>query len=72
MINKKRNLKFYPISWKTEDEKSNVQLVSQTLKVLKIAFMYYLKDDYFRFLEKTSFYNTRTNSKIFGKSTQKN
>ena len=33
--------------------------------------MYYLKDDYFRFLEKTSFYNTRTNSKIFGKSTQK-
>ncbi len=71
MINKKRNLKFYPISWKTEDEKSNVQLVSQTLKVLKIAFMYYLKDDYFRFLEKTSFYNTRTNSKIFSKSTQK-
>ena len=41
MIVKKRNLKFSPISWKTEDEESNVQLVSQSIKVLKIVLFGY-------------------------------
>ena len=71
MIVKKRNLKFIPISWKTEDEESNVQLVSQTLKVLKIALIFFLKYDYFKFLEKTNFYNKIPKSKIFSFTRQR-
>tara|TARA_Y100000590_G_scaffold470094_1_gene661930 strand:- start:2492 stop:3313 length:822 start_codon:yes stop_codon:yes gene_type:complete len=65
MIKKKRSLKFTPISWKTEDEESNVQLVSQSLKVLKIVLLFFFKNDYFRYLEKTNFCNEKPTSKIF-------
>jgi len=65
MIVKKRNLKFFPISWKTEDEESNVQIVSQSLKVLKIVLLFFFKTDYFRYVEKTNYCNEKTKSKIF-------
>ena len=71
MIVKKRNLKFTPISWKTEDEESNVQLVSQSLKVLKIVLLFFIKNDYFKYLEKTSFYNEKPTSKIFSFTRQR-
>ena len=65
MIIKKRNLKFYPISWKTEDEESNVQLVSQSIKVLKIVLLFFFKNDYFKYLKITNFCNETPKSKIF-------
>ncbi len=65
MIVKKRNLKFSPISWKTEDEESNVQLVSQSIKVLKIVLLFFFKTDYFKYIKKTNFCNETPTSKIF-------
>ena len=71
MIVKKRNLKFAPISWKTEDEESNVQVVSQSLKVLKIVLLFFFKNDYFKYLEKTNFYNEKPKSEIFNFTKQR-
>ena len=31
----KQNIKFFPISWREEDQVSNVKMTSQALKVLK-------------------------------------
>ena len=71
MIVKKRKLKFTPISWKTEDEESNVQLVSQSLKVLKIVLLFFFKNDYFKYLEKINTYNEKPTSKIFNFNRQR-
>ena len=71
MIKKKRNLKFAPISWKTEDEESNVQLVSQSLKVFKIVLLFFLKNDYFKYLEKANICNDKPTSKIFNLNRQR-
>lgn len=65
MITRGRNLKFLPISWKSEGEESNVQLVSQSLKVLKIVIFFFLKKDYFSFLKYRCSYNETPKSKIF-------
>ena len=71
MISKKRNIRFYPISWKSENEESNVQLVSQSLKVLKIVLLFFIKDNYFKYLKKTSLNNETPKSKIFNLSRER-
>lgn len=65
MITKARNLNFSPISWKSEGEESNVQIVSQSLKVLKIALLFFFKKNYFEFLKNNCSYNETPKSKIF-------
>lgn len=68
MVNQKRNLKFLPISWKSENEESNVQLVSQSLKVLGIALLYFINNDYFEHLKNKYLKNGKPKSKIFNYS----
>ena len=65
MITRRRKLKFSPISWKSEDEESNVQLVSQSIKVLKIVLFFYIKKNYFSFLKQICSYYETPKSKIF-------
>ena len=65
MITKGRNLKFSPISWKSEGEESNVQLVSQSIKVLKIVLFFFIKKNYFEFLKNICSYYETPKSKIF-------
>ena len=36
----KQNIKFFPISWREEDQVSNVKMMNQALKVLKYLFSY--------------------------------
>jgi glycosyltransferases involved in cell wall biogenesis len=38
----KQNIKFFPISWREEDQVSNVKMMNQALKVLKYLFSYVL------------------------------
>ena len=38
----KQDIKFEPISWREEDQKSNVKMISQAFTVLKMVFMYLL------------------------------
>jgi dolichol-phosphate mannosyltransferase len=40
MIDAGRDLRFFPISWREEDQVSNVRLVSQSLRTLAIAWRY--------------------------------
>ena len=68
MIDQKRNLKFSPISWKSEGEESNVQLVSQSLKVLKIVLLYFINKNYFKHLKNKYLKNEKPKSKIFNYS----
>ena len=35
-----QNIKFFPISWREEDQISNVKMMNQALKVLKYLFFY--------------------------------
>ena len=65
MITKGRNLKFFPISWKSEGEESNVQLFSQSIKVLKIVIFFIIKKNYFKFLKNNCSYYETPKSKIF-------
>lgn len=46
-----QNVKFFPISWREDDQVSNVKMVSQASKVLKMLWDYYknpavIRDDY--------------------------
>ena len=36
----KHNIKFFPISWREDDQVSNVKLFNQAIRVLKILFSY--------------------------------
>lgn len=45
------NIRFYPISWREEDQISNVKMVNQAVTVLKMLFAYYrnpavIEEDY--------------------------
>ena len=38
----KHSIKFFPISWREEDQASNVRMINQAIKVLKYLFSYIL------------------------------
>lgn len=42
----KHDIIFYPVSWREEDQVSNVKMVSQAFNVLKMAFSYLLDHEY--------------------------
>lgn len=39
------NLKYFPISWREEDQVSNVKIVKQTLELLKILYLFILNHE---------------------------
>ena len=41
-----QNVKFFPISWREEDQVSNVKMTSQALNVLKMLFKYMFNHKY--------------------------
>ena len=43
----KHNVVYFPITWREEDQRSNVQLLSQAFKVTKILFYYLINRDKF-------------------------
>jgi len=47
-IDQKRNLKFFPISWREDDQVSNVKMTSQALKTLEILWDYMFRRERFR------------------------
>lgn len=51
LIDGGRSFRFFPISWREEDQRSNVRLVSQSLRTLSIAAEYLLHRDRFRSAE---------------------
>ena len=42
----KHNIKFFPISWREDDQVSNVKLTSQAMNVLKMLFKYFINKKY--------------------------
>lgn len=42
----KHNIKFFPISWREDDQVSNVKLTSQAMNVLKMLFKYFINKEY--------------------------
>ena len=48
LIDRRRRLTFFPISWREEDQVSNVRLVSQALRTLAIAWDYLARRSHFR------------------------
>ena len=44
----KHNIKFFPISWREDDQVSNVKLTNQAINVLKMLFKYFIKHDYIK------------------------
>jgi len=48
MVDKRRKIRYIPISWREEDQRSNVKLASQAFKTLAIAYDYALKRAQFR------------------------
>lgn len=42
----KHQIKFFPISWREDDQVSNVKLANQAMNVLKMLFKYFIKHDY--------------------------
>lgn len=57
----KLNVKFFPISWREDDQISNVRLFSQALRTLKIAAFYFLSFKKKNFLSKDFRDNTQIN-----------
>ncbi len=43
----KQNIKFFPISWSEDDQKSNVKMLSQSITVLQLLFQYKLNKQKF-------------------------
>lgn len=48
MIDRRRRLSFFPISWREEDQLSNVRMVSQSLRLLTIVWDYVARRRHFR------------------------
>jgi hypothetical protein len=48
LIDGRRSLTFFPISWREEDQVTNVHLVSQSLRTLSIAGQYLARRKAFR------------------------
>lgn len=44
----KYNVKFFPISWREEDQVSNVKMISQAFEVLKMLFSYKINKEYIK------------------------
>ena len=44
----KHNIKFFPISWREEDQVSNVKLTSQAMNVLKMLFTFFFNKEYIK------------------------
>lgn len=44
----KHNIKFFPITWREEDQISNVKLWGQAINVLKMLFRYCIKNEYIK------------------------
>lgn len=44
----KHNIKFFPITWREEDQVSNVKLTSQAFNVLKMLFKYFINKEYIK------------------------
>ncbi|GGJ00927.1 glycosyltransferase family 2 protein [Paenibacillus hunanensis] len=57
----KFNVKFLPITWREDDQVSNVRLFSQAFRTLKIALFYFLSFRKHEFLEKDFRDNTQIN-----------
>lgn len=41
----KHDIRFYPVSWREDDQVSNVKMVNQAINVLKMAFEYFLDNE---------------------------
>ena len=48
LIDKRKSIEFFPITWREEDQISNVRLFSQTVKTLEIVWEYLLRRNKFR------------------------
>lgn len=48
LVDRARSFTFFPISWREDDQVSNVRIVSQALKTLTIAREYVLQREFFR------------------------
>lgn len=44
----KQNVKFFPLTWREEDQVSNVKMMSQATNVLKMLFKYWINHDYIK------------------------
>ncbi len=44
----KQNIKFFPISWREDDQVSNVKMASQAMNVLKMLFKYLFNKEYIK------------------------
>ena len=42
----KQKIKFFPITWREDDQVSNVKLTSQAFNVLKMLFKYFVNNKY--------------------------
>lgn len=42
----KQDIRFYPVSWREEDQVSNVKMMNQAFTVLKMAFTYLFNNEY--------------------------
>jgi hypothetical protein len=47
LVRRKARIRFFPISWREEDQVSNVRLVRQTMKMLRILWQYIIDADRF-------------------------
>ena len=42
----KQDIRFYPVSWREDDQVSNVKMMNQAFTVLKMAFTYFFNNEY--------------------------
>jgi hypothetical protein len=71
IIKKKLKYLFQPISWKSEGEKSNVRIFSQSIMVIKIALLYYLDKSYHLNLKKKYLPSILTESTLYSLNEEK-
>lgn len=61
----KHNIKFFPISWREEDQVSNVKLASQATNVLKMLFKYFINKKYINSEFRENIVEKYTSKEIF-------
>ena len=42
----RHKIRFYPVSWREDDQVSNVKMMNQAITVLKMAFTYFFNNEY--------------------------
>ena len=61
----KHNIKFFPISWREDDQVSNVKLTSQAFNVLGMLLKYFFKHEYIKSEFRDKIIDKYTSQEIF-------